>query len=98
MNNDMEKDLQEVNPEELTEEPAVAESESLEEATESDIAEDEALEEATETAVAEDEALEEATAPSACCHDCSGCAGCADEAFAEEFYEAPKKKAKIVLL
>ena len=96
MNNDMEKDLQEVNPEELTEEPAVAESESLEEATEPAVAEDEALEEATEPAVAEDAALEEATEPSACCHDCSACAGCADEAFAEELYEAPKKKAKIV--
>lgn len=35
MNNDMEKDLQEVNPEELNEEPVVAEIEALEESAES---------------------------------------------------------------
>ncbi|MBQ7809881.1 MAG: hypothetical protein IJ346_02825 [Clostridia bacterium] len=35
MNNDIEKDLQEVNPEDLNEEPVIAEDEALEEATES---------------------------------------------------------------
>lgn len=81
MNNDNEKDLQEVSPEEVTE---VETQEIASEITE------EAIEEAA------NEVMEEESENTACCHDCAGCEGCATEFSEEEVAEAPKKKSKIV--
>jgi len=81
VNNDMEKDLPEVNPEEVTEAEA---QEIASEITE------ETIEEAA------NEVIDEETENTACCHDCSCCAGCATEFSEEEIAEVPKKKSKIV--